>query len=66
MTTADLNIRVGPGPQYEKLPEGPLAKGTRIDALKIQGSWKFVDVLDPIQGVYGLQGWVHGRYLTVD
>ncbi len=65
-TTADLNIRVGPGTQYEKLPEGPLPQGTRVDVLRTLGSWRFVDVLDAIHGASGLQGWVHGGFLRLE
>ncbi len=63
-TTAELNIRLGPGVDYDKLPEGPLPKNTKVDILSSQASWRFVDVLDPINGVAGLQGWVHGNYLV--
>ncbi|MEM8527783.1 MAG: N-acetylmuramoyl-L-alanine amidase [Bacteroidota bacterium] len=63
-TTVDLNIRVGPGAQYSKLSETPLPQNTRVDILRINGSWRFVDVLDNLDENLGLQGWVHGRYLA--
>jgi N-acetylmuramoyl-L-alanine amidase len=63
-TTADLNIRLGPGNEYDQIPESPLSKGIRVDVLSSQVSWRFVDVLDPIAGAMGIQGWVHGGYLT--
>ncbi len=63
-TAADLNIRYGPGAEYDRLPESPLPKDTRVDVLSSQASWRFVDVLDPVNMVAGLQGWVHGNYLV--
>jgi hypothetical protein len=54
---------LGPGVEYDKLPESPLPIDTKVDVLSSQASWRFVDVLDPINTVAGLQGWVHGNYL---
>lgn len=62
-TTANLNIRSGPGTGYDKLPGSPLPKDTRVFILEVSGSWRYVDVLEDIQGEMDLQGWVHGRYL---
>ncbi|MGQ9689349.1 MAG: N-acetylmuramoyl-L-alanine amidase [Desulfobaccales bacterium] len=63
LTTTVLNIRVGPGTQYDQLPGSPLPEGTRVEILKQDGLWRFVDVLDEVSGIMDLQGWVHGRYL---
>ncbi len=63
-TVSDLHIRTGPGINYDKLPESPLPKDSRVEILTSQASWRFVDVLDPIDSVAGLQGWVHGNYLV--
>lgn len=62
-TTATLNIREGAGSQFSTLPEAPLPQGTKVDILRLHRSWRFVDVLDEVKGVHGIQGWVHGRYL---
>ena len=62
-TTTTLNIRSGPGTEFSKLDEGPLPQGTEVDILRSTASWRFVDVLDELNGVSGLQGWVHGRFL---
>jgi N-acetylmuramoyl-L-alanine amidase len=62
-TTIDLNIRSGPGSEYKRLAGSPLPKGTRLEKLKFEGSWMFVDVLDEVNGIMDLQGWVHGRYV---
>lgn len=62
-TTAALNVRTGPGTGFDVLPQSPLAPGTRVEVLRQQGSWRLVDVLDDVNGVMDLQGWVHGRYL---
>ena len=58
-----LNIRLGPGTQHEKLPGSPLPKGTLVEVIDSDGSWRFVDVLEEVQGLIDIQGWVHGRYL---
>ncbi len=62
-TTASLNIRTGPGSQYPSLPGSPLPRGTRLDVLDENGSWLHVDVLDAVNGVIDLEGWVHGSYV---
>lgn len=62
-TTAVLNIRSGPGTEHPTIPGSPLPLGARVDVLRESGSWRFVDVLDPPNGVTDMQGWVHGRYL---
>lgn len=62
-TTAALNIRAGPGTEYDKLPQSPLPPATRVEELAAEGVWRRVDVLDTIGDDMDLQGWVHGRYL---
>jgi len=62
-TTANLNIRVGPGTQHPTVPGSPLPVGTPVVVLSEQGTWRFVDVPQEIHGVMDMQGWVHGRYL---
>jgi N-acetylmuramoyl-L-alanine amidase len=61
--TAVLNIRTGPGAQHARLDDGPLPVGTRVEVMGQQGSWRLVDVLDTVNGVSDLQGWVHYRFL---
>lgn len=62
-TTARLNVRSGPGSQYEVLRGSPLPEGTRLDVLQAEGSWRLVDVLDSSNGVMDLEGWVHSNYI---
>jgi N-acetylmuramoyl-L-alanine amidase len=63
-TVVTLNIRSGPGTQYETLAAGPLPTDTRLQILGSEGLWKQVDVLDEVRGVMDMQGWVHGRFIT--
>ncbi len=63
-TTANVYIRVGPGSQFKTLIKKPLPKGTHLERLEIQGSWMHVDVLDVVDGVMDLQGWVYSRYVS--
>jgi N-acetylmuramoyl-L-alanine amidase len=60
---AVLNIRRGPGTQHPTLDEGPLPVGTRVEVVRQQDSWRLVDVLDPVDGVADVQGWVHHRFI---
>ncbi|NIA69132.1 N-acetylmuramoyl-L-alanine amidase [Pelagibius litoralis] len=62
-TTANLNIRDRPGLDGAKLPEAPLAAGTRLSLLSQQGKWAFVEVLDA-QGKPEATGWVHSDYIA--
>lgn len=65
-TTSRLNIRRGPGTDYEKLPGSPLPQGTEVLSLTNQGNWRFVNVLTSIPEFEDLEGWVHGAYLEPD
>lgn len=62
-TTVNLNIRKSPDLGAEKLPESPLPAGTKVELLSWKGIWRFVDVTEPLEGNYDIQGWVHGKYL---
>jgi len=55
-----LNLRRGPGLQYETLKLLP--QGTMLDPEKTAGSWVQVTVIDA-QGRPDQTGWVHGRYI---
>jgi N-acetylmuramoyl-L-alanine amidase len=65
-STAVLNIRTGPGTAHETLAAGPLPEGTRVQVVRQQDSWWLVDVLDAVNGVPDVQGWVHHRFLRLD
>ena len=64
-TTANLNIRTGPGTRHEKLPESPLPEGTKMELLSRSGVWCEVDVLDVVRGEMDISGWVHSRYIKI-
>ncbi len=64
-TLARLNIRESPGTGGAKLPEAPLAVGTRLILLSQQGKWGFVEVLDD-DGTPEATGWVHTDYIAAD
>lgn len=55
-----LNIRGGPGTEFEKLDRGPLAHGTSVTELEVRGDWLRVRVGDAASG---WDGWVFGAYL---
>ena len=61
--TADLlNIRSGPGTAFNTLTQ-PMPKGTKVLALKTEGTWSFVEVLETVHGVMDLEGWVSTKFL---
>lgn len=64
-TIANLNIRTGPGTQHPTIKGSPLPTGTRVMVLTEKGRWRFVDVLDVVNGVRDMQGWVYSRYLKL-
>ena len=64
-TTTDLNIRTGPGTQSAMLEASPLPTGTRVIVQREQGNWRFVDVLDTVNDIMDMEGWVHGRFLQL-
>ncbi len=64
-TTTNLNIRTGPATQHSTIEGSPLPTGTRVMVLTEKGHWRFVDVLDVVNGVMDMQGWVHSRYLKL-
>ncbi|MBR9912862.1 MAG: N-acetylmuramoyl-L-alanine amidase [Gammaproteobacteria bacterium] len=63
VTVAVLNIRSGPGVEYEKLAFGPLPLGTRLEVIGESGVWRHIDVLDVLDGDSHRTGWVHGHYI---
>ena len=62
-TTTALNIRSGPGSQYDKLAVSPLPQGTPLEVSREEGLWREVTVLKEIQGEMDIVGWVHHRYI---
>lgn len=62
-TTVALNIRHGPGTDFERFEASPLAPGTEVQLLSSSGNWRFVSVLDDDDETRDLEGWVHGRFL---
>ena len=61
-TTTDLNIRSGPGVNYDVLDLSPLKEGTRVEILNSFNVWKFVQVVNHPKKSEA-RGWVHGKYL---
>ncbi|HYP40636.1 MAG TPA: N-acetylmuramoyl-L-alanine amidase [Chloroflexia bacterium] len=63
-TTADqLNIRSGPGTQHNPIPGSPLPQGTRVEVIRVEGTWSLVDVVGTVNGVNDMEGWVASRFL---
>lgn len=56
-----LNIRGGPGTQFDKLDISPLRAGTVFRRLEEQAPWMLVELLDRP----GVRGWVHQQYVRL-
>ena len=63
-TVTRLNIRRGPGADFEKLAASPLAPGTRLTIEMRQGNWCQVEVLGD-DDLPSETGWVHGDYIRL-
>lgn len=61
-TITALNIRTGPGIEFDRLSRSPLPKGTRLFVNAREASWCAVDVLD-VDHDSDLAGWVHGDFI---
>ncbi|MEL7367495.1 MAG: N-acetylmuramoyl-L-alanine amidase [Myxococcota bacterium] len=59
VTARQLNVREGPGTQYDKLDFGPLKRGTEVRVLEREAPWAFVSMGE------GLEGWVSENYLAL-
>ena len=64
ITTTELNIRAGAGSYFDIIKGSPLPANTEVDILESVGVWHRVDVLDVVNGINDLEGWVHSRYIT--
>ena len=58
--SSPLNIRGGPGTNFDKLDRGPLRHGLKVTELEVRGSWVRVRVGD---GNSAFEGWCFGEYL---
>lgn len=61
-TTTNLNIRTGPGTEYDRKPQSPLPLGAPLFLQSWEPPW--LQVVDASDGPPEFDGWVHGRYVT--
>ena len=59
-----LNIRSGPGTQFESIVSQGLPIGTKVQVLKREGNWSFVEVKEIIDNLMDLEGWVFSKFLS--
>jgi len=62
-TSADVNIRSGAGTQFIPVTE-MLPPGTKVQVLKREGNWSFVEVLQKVHGLNDVEGWVFSKFLV--
>jgi N-acetylmuramoyl-L-alanine amidase len=65
LTIENLNIRTGPGVQYDRIIDSGLPPSTTVRCLEKQTAWWNVDVQSEVEGHKDLTGWVHSRFLTL-
>jgi N-acetylmuramoyl-L-alanine amidase len=63
ITSAELNIRTGPGTSFPVLTTA-LPAGTPVLVLKTEGTWSFVEVQSTVNGIMDLEGWVSSKFLV--
>jgi len=61
--SVELNIRAGAGSNFQTLTQA-LPVGTNMLILRSEGTWSFVEVLNPVHGIMDLEGWVSTKYLV--
>jgi N-acetylmuramoyl-L-alanine amidase len=62
VTSIELNIRSGAGTGFAILTTLPVS--TPVLILKTEGTWSFVEVLNTVNGIMDLEGWVSSKFLT--
>jgi N-acetylmuramoyl-L-alanine amidase len=63
VTATRLNIRKGPGAEFERASES-LKKGTEVSLLEKRDRWSKVEVIDKNTGkATDVEGWVYNRYI---
>lgn len=62
-TSAELNIRSGPGTQFIPVTR-MLPPGTKVQVMKREGNWSFVEVLQKVHGLNDVEGWVFSKFLA--
>ncbi len=62
ITSTVVNIRSGAGTQFSPIAK-PLPKNTKVYILKKDANWSFVEVIDTVNGLNDIEGWMYGKYL---
>lgn len=61
--SVEINIRSGAGSSFPTLTQA-LPIGTQMLVLRSEGTWSFVEVLQPVHGIMDLEGWVSTKFLV--
>ncbi|MBC7849734.1 MAG: SH3 domain-containing protein [Chitinophagaceae bacterium] len=62
-TSTDVNIRAGSGTQFVPVAD-MMPPHTKVQVLKREGNWSFVEVLQTVGGLNDIEGWVFSKYLV--
>jgi N-acetylmuramoyl-L-alanine amidase len=63
ITSTEVNIRSGAGTSFNTLTKSALPKNTKVQVLKREGNWSFVEVQQTIESMNDLEGWIFSKYL---
>lgn len=62
-TSTEVNIRSGAGTAFPTIAPMPLPARIKVQVLKREGNWSFVEVLEPVHNLNDLEGWVSSKFL---
>lgn len=62
-TSTAVHIRAGAGTQFITVTD-PLPAGVKVQVLKREGNWSFVEVLQTVHGLNDVEGWVFSKFLA--
>lgn len=64
LTTTEVNIRSGAGTEFGTITKAPVPKNVKVQVLKRDGNWSFVEVMQTVESINDLEGWISSKYLS--
>lgn len=64
LTTTEVNIRSGAGTEFGTITKAPVPKNVKVQVLKRDGNWSFVEAMQTVEGINDLEGWISSKYLS--
>ena len=63
VTTASVNIRSGASTMFATITNEPLPAKVKVQVLKREGNWSFVEVMETVHNINDLEGWINSKFL---